>query len=380
MTSKERHEARYKRRVAKRLAKKLKTCEHYDNYDDVFTYTNLFNAYKCCRKNVGWKSSTQKYKANATLNVFKAFDKLKQGKFKTSGFYEFDINERGKTRHIKSVTMGERVVQRCLCDNSLVPMMSRRFIYDNAASLKNKGYDFSIRRIQEHLIRHYRKHGTDGYILLYDFSKFFDNISHTEILNVLSKEYTDKRLYELIKHFIDAFGDKGLGLGSQVSQILALTSANKLDHYIKEVLHIKGYGRYMDDGYLIHESKEYLQHCLRKIREKCKELGIILNEKKTRIVKITHGFTFLKVRFFMTDTGKIVKKVCKANVTRMRRKLKKFKKKVEDGIMTLQDVYTSYQSWRSHNKRLNSYHTIKNMDKLYNDLFVFNGKGGCYVL
>lgn len=74
-------------------------------------------------------------------------------------------------------------------------------------------------------------------------------------------------------HFIDAFGDVGLGLGSQISQTFALASADRLDHYIKEVLRIKGYGRYMDDGYLIHHSKAYLQKCLSQIEQICNALG-----------------------------------------------------------------------------------------------------------
>lgn len=85
---------------------------------------------------------------------------------------------------------------------------------------------------------------------------------------------------------------------------MALASANRLDHMCKEVLRIKGYGRYMDDGYLISESKEYLQECLVKIRTLCDELGITLNEKKTQIVKISHGFTYLKARFFLLPSGK----------------------------------------------------------------------------
>lgn len=92
----------------------------------------------------------------------------------------------------------------------------------------------------------------------------------------------------------DTVEHKGLGLGSEDNQTIAVSYPNKLDHYIKEVLQIHEYARYMDDGYLIHESKEYLEYCLQEIRRICAELKIELNEKKTRIVKLSHGFTFLK--------------------------------------------------------------------------------------
>ena len=42
---------------------------------------------------------------------------------------------------------------------------------------------------------------------------------------------------------MEDFGDVGFGLGSQVSQIDALMVASPLDHFIKEQLHIKYYGR-----------------------------------------------------------------------------------------------------------------------------------------
>ena len=74
----------------------------------------------------GGKASTQRYKANALLNVVDTLDLLRSGKFKSKGFYEFDIIERGKERHIKSVHISERVVQRCLCDYSLVPISAIR--------------------------------------------------------------------------------------------------------------------------------------------------------------------------------------------------------------------------------------------------------------
>lgn len=85
--------------------------------------------------------------------------------------------------------------------------------------------------------------------------------------------------------FVSAFGDIGLGIGSQISQVLALASANELDHFVKEKLHIKYYGRYMDDGYLIHRDKKYLAHCLEEIQAVCDKLGIVLNRKKTKIAK-----------------------------------------------------------------------------------------------
>lgn len=153
--------------------------------------------------------------------------------------------------------------------------------------------------------------------------------------------------------------------------MLALTSANRLDHYVKEVFRIKGYGRYMDDGYAIHHSKEYLQQCLEAIKAICEDLEITLNTKKTQIVKLSRGFTWLKVRFYILPTGKIIKKIYHRSVTKMRQKLKALKTKVQAGILTYQDIYTSWQSWRAYALNFNAYRTIQSMGELYNRLFIY---------
>lgn len=370
MTSAERHEARYQRRKAKRASKKAERYADCDNFDMVFSYGHLYQAYKVCRRGVAWKASVQKYITQAPLYVHQTYKRLHNGTFHNSGFYEFDLMERGKKRHIRSVKIGERVVQRCLCDNALVPILSRTFIHDNGACMKDKGYTFTVNRLCKHLRDHYKKYGTEGYILLFDFQKFYDNVSHAVLQKTLNHGFTDERILQLTQHLIDAFGNIGLGLGSQVSQILALASANRLDHYIKEILRIHGYARYNDDGYLIHHDKAYLEHCLRCIKRICIELGIKLNTKKTQIVKLSHGFTFLKIRFFITRTGRVIRKMGRKAVTRTRRKLKALKNLLDSGKVTFKDVYTSWQSWKAYASNFNAYHTVHNMSGLFDELFI----------
>ena len=370
MTSEERKEARYKRRVERRAAKKEKCCASFDDYEEVFSYKHLYDAYKKCRRNVSWKASVQKYITQAPLFVNQTHKQLMDGKFRSKGFYEFDLNERGKIRHIRSVTINERVVQRCLCDYALVPMLSRTLIYDNSASLKGKGYHFAVRRVCQHLREHYRKYGTEGYVLLFDFKKFFDSVPHVLCKKILKQEFTDQRIINLTSHFIDMFGDVGLGLGSQISQTFALASANRIDHYFKECCGIRGYTRYMDDGIAIHHSKKYLKMCLKRMKEICRELGLEINENKTQIVKITHGFTYLKARLTMTEKGRVIKRICKTSVTRARRKLKKLAVRFADGLMTYEDIYTAFQSWKAYARNFSSFNTVRNMEKLYNELFI----------
>jgi hypothetical protein len=369
LTSEERREARYWGRRAKRDKRKGERNLLCGSFDDVFNFENLYDAFRKSRSGVLWKSSVQTYKANVLANVYKTYTDLMNRRYKSRGFVEFDLIERGKPRHIRSVHISERVVQRCLCDYCLVPLLRATFIYDNGASLSGKGIDFSKKRLSRHLREHYRENGTEGYVLVFDFSKYFDSAQHEPIFGQYERCITDPELLEQAKYFIRQFGSIGMGLGSQVSQISALALPNALDHYIKEVLRIKRYGRYMDDGYLIHRDKAYLHYCKDMIAKKCAELGIRLNVKKTQIIKLSHGFTFLKTRYSLTETGGVICRVNPKAVKKMRKKLCIFHKWVDCGKMTVQDVATSYQSWRGHARRCNSYKTLKSMDEYYNSLF-----------
>lgn len=370
MTSEERRELRYRRRRMRRIQHHRKLHPGADNYDAVFSFGNLWTSYRNCRKNVGWKGSVQRYKFAAPIRVIQTHRKLMQGKYKCVTPHEWDTWERGKQRHIKSVPIGERVMQRCLADNCLIPLMTPTFIYDNGACLRNKGYDFAMRRLECHLHRHYRKYGNEGYILLYDFSKFYENIDHNLLRFLIGKYIFDPRLHRIIDQILATFGPSGLGLGSQISQILALAAASPLDHAIKQDMGIDGYGRYNDDGYLIHQSKEYLQSCLERIKAICQRLHIKLNLRKTQIVKLSHGFKYLKSRIYLTETGKIIRKLPRKSITTERQKLKALKVKLAEGKIDFPHIAMQFQSWMSYASKFHSWHTRQNMDKLFFQLYI----------
>jgi hypothetical protein len=271
------------------------------------------------------------------------------------------------------VHISERVVQKCLCDQVLVPILSSGLIYDNGASLKGKGVHFALKRFITHLSRFYKQHNSNaGYALLIDFSKFFDTIDHRILFYLLGKKIRDRRIQSLIKKFVSVFGDgKSLGLGSQISQICAVFYPNMLDHFIKETLRVKFYGRYMDDLYLIHQDKTFLNDCLNRIKTVCNKLKITINEKKTRIVKLSQGVSFLKGTYTLLTSGKVLRRPVKDSTKRMRRKLKKFHALLQNKKMNIRDVRTAYQAWRgNYLKRFNAYHRVRHIDALYNALFL----------
>ena len=300
-------------------------------YEKLTDLNVLYDAFEACRRGVGWKCSTQRYEANVLANICALWNALESGMYQQKRFVEFDINERGKPRHIKSPHISDRVLQRALCDVVLNPALKPYLAYDNAASVKGKGIDFSRRRLQCHLEKYCRRYGAAGYVMTVDFSHFFDSIPHDKLLEAFGRKLDDERLMKLLRLLVKSFdtGDgRGLGIGSQLSQIAGIFYLTPVDNYCKIVSGCKYYGRYMDDLYVIHESKAFLKDLLHGIAEQAEKLGLALNQRKTQIQKIEKGFTFLKVRYRVTETGHIVKRLCKANIVRERRKLKKLKVKL----------------------------------------------------
>lgn len=342
------------------------------NFDEVFSYKNLYRSYRKCLKGVRWKGTVQRYEMTSLTNLYLTYEELRKGTLETGKFYKFDIIERGKLRHIKSVGIKERVVQRCLCDYCLVPRLSKEFVYDNYACLKDKGYHFAIKRVRYFLIKYYRKHHTnDGYILQYDLHHYFDTIPHDELIKKVSLLVDDEDLLNLYIQLVTDFeGDRGIGLGSQISQISALFYPNEIDHHFKGIKELDDYGRYMDDGLTISPSKELLRKCLNDLKRLCDKLGIQLNENKTQISKLSHGFTFLKARFFLTPTGKVIVKPNKKGITKNRRKIKKLAKT----DMPRKELKSIIDTILGGLKFYNAYYTRRNLEMLKEEIITENGK------
>lgn len=378
-----------------------------NEYEILTDANNLYDSYRKCCKGCDWKKSVQTYEANYLKNIYHSQQELLNYKYKPKPFNEFELNDRGRQRNIKAVHIYDRVIIKNLCDNILVPKLEKYLIYDNGASVKGKGFDFTINRFEKHLKKYYRHYGNKGYVLKIDFSKFFDNIDHVKLFEIFRKYIDDNQIMNLINLFIitfkidvsdlsdedilkynnqpfdilkhnrikaekhgEKFLDRSVGIGSQVSQVIGLLYPTQIDNYCKIVKGMKYYGRYMDDIYIIHPSKEFLSQLLLDISDIAYELGIFINIKKTQIIKITNGITFLKVRFILTDTGKVIKLPCKDKVKILKRKLRKFSQMYYNGEINYKNVYEYYISWRNNiEKHYNAFYLLKRTDRYFYNLF-----------
>lgn len=315
-------------------------------FEDVFTFKHLYDSAKKCCNGVRWKTSTQNFESELLLNVKKIKTQLSSGKFKSKGFHNFTIKERGKEREIKSVHITERAVQKCLCDYYLMPLFKTTFIYDNSACMKGKGTVFAIKRLKRHIHRFWQENGSNkGYILLLDIKSFFNSINHQKLIEIVGKKVKDEKLLKLYAYLVNCFGGEcGLGLGSQISQISASIYLNGLDHYVKDEKREKYYGRYMDDAYIICKDKDELKTLMLEIQKILECLKLRLNLKKTQIYSLEKGFTFLKRRFRLFTNGKFVAKPYKPNIRRYCKKYNKLLKKCvsKSSLIVLRKTFNAY--------------------------------------
>lgn len=386
-----------------------------------FNPTALHNAFYKLKKNVSFKASVQKYQYYLFENIYNFLTSYESGTFEFTKGAEFNLCERGKVRHIVTTPVADRVPISSLCNNILVPTLRRYLIYDNCASLKDRGIDMQKERLKVHLMRYYRQYKTnEGYVLQGDFSKFFDNLQHDKIIKAIAAKIPDTETIQFLQKILKTFRpdlssltdseieeikngtkllnsltfhkcdkdtvktlDMSVDIGSEVSQIIGIFYPTKLDNYIKIVKSCKYYGRYMDDFYVIHPDKIFLQSLLQDIKSICKELGLHLNLKKTHIISLSKGFTFLKTKYSVSSTGKIRLQLCSDTFKREKKRLLGQKRLLQTHQMSLSDIFHCYKTWRGtvakpvrdrHRKTLtkrmySNYKAISRMDQFFNNLF-----------
>ena len=99
------------------------------------------------------------------------------------------------------------------------------------------------------------------------------------------------------------------------------------------------------------------------------ELGLFINNKKSRIVKLSGQYKYLQIKYSLTNTGKVIKRINPKTVTRERRRLKRFKHLLDENRMRYENIEQAAKSWMGEYARLMSKQQIKHMRDLYKNLF-----------
>lgn len=287
---------------------------------------NLFSAMWLRSKGVSWKDSVLGFRANPICNLVKLREELLTGKHRLLPYMTFTIYE-PKKRKVEATSFRDGVVQKSLCKYYLYNQITKSFIRDNSANQVGKGTDFARNRFKAQLHRYWLKHGCNGYVLQFDLHNFFGSIPHDLLKERLSKVLDDPFAIAYCHMVVDSYqGEAGIGLGSELSQLMALSYLDGVDHLLKEKHKVEVYERYMDDGVMVFPTKKDAKNGLLSLNFEILSRKLELNPSKTRIYKLGQSITFLGWRFILKQNGRIICKPRKGKIQRVKSKALRMKK------------------------------------------------------
>lgn len=328
--------------------------------DVICDFENLYRAYKKAKAGKGFNGSSAKFQIMNLEGLHILKEQLENQTYRMNPYNEFKVYE-PKERVIKSCSFKDKVVQHCLCDNVLHPRLESEFIRTNYAGQIGKGTHFGIDCLKEQMLDFYNQHGIDGWILKCDITKFFYQIDHDILKDIVDYYFPDDYTQWLNHLLIDSTNGPGLPLGNQAAQAYALLILNGLDHFVTGELGINFYGRYMDDFYLIHHDKEYLKWCLECIKQFVNSLCLSLNGK-TQIIPFKNGLLFTGFHHYITKDGKHIRKLNGVNKRRIRKKIRVWAKLVNSDKMSEKKFYEKYNAWKNHAMHGNCIKLCHSMD------------------
>lgn len=338
--------------------------------EDILTDIDyLYKAFKKSQTRRSYTVSSVMFEENVFKNLRDIQKEIKDRTYQVSGYTEFEVTI-PKRRTIKACKFKDKVVQHVLCDNILVPMLPGICITDNYAGQQEKGTGMARKCLIEKIKNFEFTTGQKGYIYRGDIHKYYYNINHGKAKDIMEYHFPAETHW-LIDEFIDSTsdntaGDAGLALGNQINTIVSCLYLDGFDKFITGELGIKYYGRYADDFYLLHESKEYLKYCAVCIQEYLATLGLELNPK-SQIIPFKNGVSFVGFHYWVKE-GKVRIQIDNGKKRAYRRKFNRMRKKVERGEMTLSTLLRSYRSWKNHASICTDKRIFQYYDKKINEL------------
>lgn len=337
------------------------------DFEEITDFGNLYKAYRKSKSGKGYSKSAQKFDVVALDGIHQLKRRLETKIYEVAKYNEFTIYE-PKERIIKAGSFQDKIIQHSLCDNVMLPRLRGEFINNNFAGQNGKGTLFGLDWLRAQMYLAYNKFGYDCWIVKADVSKFFYNIDHAILKDMVEYYIEDQDVYWLCEKFIDSTDGLGLPLGNQVSQVFALLYLSGLDHFVTGELGVKYYGRYMDDFYLIVESKEYAKFCLSAVNGFVDILGLKLNGK-TQIIPFKNGIKFCGFHTYVTPEGKVIRKLKNENKRAAKKKFKKMIGLVDQGKLPIERFYESYGAWKNHISHGNCVKLGYEMDRYIETLF-----------
>ncbi|MBS5858238.1 MAG: RNA-directed DNA polymerase [Clostridia bacterium] len=329
------------------MSKKIKNC-FYQN----LTFSKLLQAHERARVHKSYKNEVIRFELNLENNLINLLNNIKNKTYHLGNYYSFTIYE-PKERLIKALPYVDRIVHQWYVEEFIKPYIVPKFINTSFACLTNKGTHKAVCEVQKQMRKFKRVYG-DFWVLKCDISKFFYSIDPYILFNIMKKYISDKELLNFTKLLIfdkrNVNDTVGIPIGNYSSQFFANIYLNELDQYVKRILKIKYYTRYMDDFIFLLPTKKSCIEIKNKIQKfLTNELHLSLNNK-SKYYPYKMGVNFCGYRIFTThrllrvsSKKKIKKNIKTWNIC--------YKKNELNTSLALQ----SLNSWLGHSSHCNSY-------------------------
>jgi len=229
--------------------------------------------------------------------------------------------EGGKKRQLGIPTVVDRVIQQAIAQ-ILSPIYEPLF--------SKFSYGFRPKRSAHHALKQCQEYISSGYkyTVDMDLEKYFDTVSHSKLIEVLSRTIRDGRVISLIHKYMNAgviekgkFVETMIGVpqGGPLSPLLSNIMLNELDKELDSRGH--KYVRYADDCMILCKSKRAAQRTLTHIIPYIEEkLFLKVNKEKT-VVAHVKDVKFLGHGFYI-NKGKGRLRVHPKSITKMKEKVK----------------------------------------------------------
>lgn len=257
--------------------------------DKIGDIENLRWAFLKAARGSSGKSCVAKFRESLEENLQTIRKEWLAGTLKAGTYSEFTIYD-PKERKIHAPSFRDRVVQHAImnvCDK----VFEEAQIFDSYASRRGKGVDVCLARTAEFSKKF-------KWFVKFDIHKFFDSVEHGVLKAALLRRFKDKFVLQYFFELIDTYEtsrERGIPIGSLVSQYFANLYLTALDRFCKETLLVRGYVRYMDDFVLFFETFDEAK----KARERVIEfVSLKLKMELNPVVLNTtgHGVSFLSYR------------------------------------------------------------------------------------
>lgn len=351
-------------------------------YENMISYNNILSVYKKIKNSTKNKKEVYNYELNLNQNLLDTLFSLSKSTYVFSKYNIFLVRE-PKYRLIMSESFPDKVVNHLFSKYVLSYALQSTLINSNVATRTDKGSKEAYRlfiKYTNKLIYEKKK----NYVLKIDISKYFYNINHNILMNMVSEKIKDERVLNMLKVILDTTDNdyinktilsvvnkeiykvnklnistsekeklinelksiplyrKGYGLpiGNMSSQILAVFFLNKVDHFIKEKLGCKYYIRYMDDLVILGNDKEELKNIFESVSKYIESFDLNVN-KKSGIYSLSNSVNFLGYNFKVFN-NKLIIRYRSDTIKRVNKRLKNLK--VYDNEMYLKSV-ASYKGY-----------------------------------